>query len=295
MFSPRSFGLAASLHWIAPVPLSCERDPIRFPLEVSSGSIRDGRPFEFGWKGTWKRKDRIGSDLQKSTMATMKLVSAHPSKGIWRTSKPCARSRKVLARSQKTEEEAQEALEELRRQRLTNEEWEAKFVRNGRVSLWVEDDFATAWKRARGYGSGEGPSKGNCPVHKVKVEDPDTGEIMELDAPEDRYVLFEAEDQGLDLPFACRMGCCTSCAVKVKSGTLDQPEALGISPKLKEDGYALLCVAFPKSDLEVVLQDEDEVYDKQFGKSFAQRALNKQNRDYVERDDFALEIADMDE
>lgn len=193
------------------------------------------------------------------------------------------------------EGEAAEALEALRSRSLTNEEWEERFVRNGRVSLWMEDDFAMAWKRARGIGSGEGPSKGNCAVHRIKIEDPDTGETLVLDAPEDRYVLFEAEDQGLDLPFACRMGCCTSCAVKVKEGVLDQPEALGISPKLKEEGYALLCVAFPKSDLEVVLQDEDEVYDKQFGKSFAERALNKENKEYVERDDFALEIADMDE
>lgn len=230
-------------------------------------------------------------------MATMALqkASMHAARGLRSDTRAWRRSRKVRTRSQKSEKEAQEALEELRRQKLTNEEWEAKFVRDGRVSLWVEDDFATAWKRARGFGSGEGPSQGNCPVHKVKIEDPDTGEIIELDAPEDRYVLFEAEDQGYDLPFACRMGCCTSCAVKVKSGTLDQPEALGISPKLKEEGYGLLCVGFPKSDLEVVLQDEDEVYDKQFGKSFAQRALNKQNREYVDRDDFALEIADMDE
>lgn len=29
-------------------------------------------------------------------------------------------------------------------------------------------------------------------------------------------------------------GCCTSCAVRVKSGQLRQPEALGISAELKE-------------------------------------------------------------
>ncbi len=33
-----------------------------------------------------------------------------------------------------------------------------------------------------------------------------------------RYILWEAEDKGLELPYACRMGCCTACAVKVLQG-----------------------------------------------------------------------------
>ncbi|XVE57465.1 hypothetical protein DITRI_Ditri04bG0092700 [Diplodiscus trichospermus] len=82
-------------------------------------------------------------------------------------------------------------------------------------------------------------------------------------------------------------GCCTSCAVRVKSGQIRQPEALGISAELKEKGYALLCVGFPLSDLEVETQDEDEVYWLQFGRYFA--------RGPVERDDYALELAMGDE
>ena len=41
--------------------------------------------------------------------------------------------------------------------------------------------------------------------------------------------------------------------------------------------------------------DEDEVYDKQFGNAFAERALKPSDRGSIERDDFALEIANMDE
>ncbi|XP_012080891.1 ferredoxin C 2, chloroplastic isoform X2 [Jatropha curcas] len=82
-------------------------------------------------------------------------------------------------------------------------------------------------------------------------------------------------------------GCCTSCAVRVKSGQLRQPEALGISAELKSKGYALLCVGFPSSDLEVETQDEDEVYWLQFGRYFA--------RGPIERDDYALELAMADE
>nr|XP_017215527.1 PREDICTED: ferredoxin isoform X2 [Daucus carota subsp. sativus] len=82
-------------------------------------------------------------------------------------------------------------------------------------------------------------------------------------------------------------GCCTSCAVRIKSGDIRQPEALGISAELKAKGYALLCVGFPTSDIEVETQDEDEVYWLQFGRYFA--------RGPIERDDYALELAMGDE
>ncbi|XP_057978539.1 ferredoxin C 2, chloroplastic [Malania oleifera] len=123
--------------------------------------------------------------------------------------------------------------------------------------------------------------------HKVTVHDRQRGIVHEFFVPEDQYILHTAESQNISLPFACRHGCCTSCAVRVKSGQIRQPEALGISAELKSKGYALLCVGFPSSDIEVETQDEDEVYWLQFGRFFA--------RGPVERDDYALELAMGDE
>ncbi|XP_055821090.1 ferredoxin C 2, chloroplastic [Solanum dulcamara] len=133
-------------------------------------------------------------------------------------------------------------------------------------------------------GSSYSPS---VPTHKVTVLDRQRGVVHEFLVPEDQYILHTAEAQNITLPFACRHGCCTSCAVRVKSGQLRQPEALGISAELKSKGYALLCVGFPSSDLEVETQDEDEVYWLQFGRYFA--------RGPIERDDYALELALGDE
>ncbi|KAK4434896.1 Ferredoxin C 2, chloroplastic [Sesamum alatum] len=127
----------------------------------------------------------------------------------------------------------------------------------------------------------------SVPTHKITVHDRQRGLVHEFFVPEDQYILHTAEDQNITLPFACRHGCCTSCAVRVKSGQLRQPEALGISAELKSKGYALLCVGFPSSDLEVETQDEDEVYWLQFGRYFA--------RGPIERDDYALELAMGDE
>jgi ferredoxin len=84
-----------------------------------------------------------------------------------------------------------------------------------------------------------------------------------------------AEGQGVELPFACRNGACTTCAVRILSGELDQPEAVGLSPKLRKQGYALLCVSYPRSDLEVETQDEDEVYELQFGRYFGKGKVRR--------------------
>ncbi|TAE59158.1 MAG: ferredoxin [Nostocales cyanobacterium] len=105
-------------------------------------------------------------------------------------------------------------------------------------------------------------------THTIKVNDRQTGKSHTLQVPEDRYILHTAENHGAELPFSCRNGACTTCAVRVISGEIYQPEAIGLSPELRRRGYALLCVSYARSDLEVETQDEDEVYELQFGRFF---------------------------
>jgi len=42
-----------------------------------------------------------------------------------------------------------------------------------------------------------------------------------------------------------------------------------VTAELQKEGYALLCVSYPRSNMEVETQDEDEVYELQFGRYFA--------------------------
>ncbi|MEA5516724.1 2Fe-2S iron-sulfur cluster-binding protein [Nodularia sp. UHCC 0506] len=105
--------------------------------------------------------------------------------------------------------------------------------------------------------------------YTIKVRDRATGEEYSHKVPDDRYILHSIEQQGGELPFSCRNGACTTCAVRVISGEIYQPEAIGLSPALRRQGYALLCVSYARSDLEVETQDEDEVYELQFGRYFA--------------------------
>ncbi|MGB5240687.1 MAG: 2Fe-2S iron-sulfur cluster-binding protein [Prochlorococcaceae cyanobacterium] len=92
--------------------------------------------------------------------------------------------------------------------------------------------------------------------------------VIRLEVPEGEYILRSFEAQGQPLPFSCRNGCCTTCAVRVIAGEIDQQEALGLSQDLRRRGYGLLCVARATGPLEVETQDEDEVYELQFGRYF---------------------------
>lgn len=104
----------------------------------------------------------------------------------------------------------------------------------------------------------------------MTVRDKSNQILHEVDVPDDRFIWWAMEEAGADVPASCRNGCCTTCAVKLTSGEVEQQAALGLLRDLKDQGYALLCVSYPRSDIDCVLQDDDEVYVKQFGSSFEQ-------------------------
>ena len=105
-------------------------------------------------------------------------------------------------------------------------------------------------------------------TYKVTIKNKESGKTYQADVSADEYILKEFEKKGLKLAFSCRNGCCTSCAVKIISGKLSQPEAMGVSQALKDKGYALLCVAKATEDLVVETTYYDEVYELQFGQYF---------------------------
>jgi len=91
------------------------------------------------------------------------------------------------------------------------------------------------------------------------------GEAHTFPCREDETVLAAAEAAGIVLPCSCCTGLCTTCAALLKQGQVAQPDAMGVRDDLRKKGFTLLCVAYPRSDLQLEGGQEDALYEAQFG------------------------------
>ncbi len=81
------------------------------------------------------------------------------------------------------------------------------------------------------------------------------GQTHQLLVQPDEYILDAAIKVGLEPPYSCQAGTCSSCRAMLISGTVAMDESLGLSDEELEQGYVLSCQCHPL-DEEVVLDFE---------------------------------------
>lgn len=71
-----------------------------------------------------------------------------------------------------------------------------------------------------------------------------------------KVILDAAEEAGLDLPFSCRAGVCSTCRAKLVSGTAEMEHNVALEEWEVEAGYILCCQARPTSPVLEISYDE---------------------------------------
>ena len=70
-----------------------------------------------------------------------------------------------------------------------------------------------------------------------------------------------AADANVERPSSCPLGMCCTYSAFLKEGSFYIDE-MGLKNKLQDQGYVLLCQAYPKSDLKIVANQFNAVWNQ---------------------------------
>ncbi len=71
-------------------------------------------------------------------------------------------------------------------------------------------------------------------------------EEHQIELGDQETIMEGAERIGIDPPYSCQSGVCTTCKAKVVSGEVEMENNFGLGEDEIKEGYALTCIGRPK-------------------------------------------------
>ena len=92
--------------------------------------------------------------------------------------------------------------------------------------------------------------------HNTKITLIIDGENINFSMDKDNNILDEALANGLDVPYSCQGGVCTTCMGKLEKGKVIMDDDQMLSDEEINDGLMLTCISKPDSD-EIIINYDD--------------------------------------